>query len=57
MFAWLAFVGISVRVSVATLLSMPGTGLPCGERDVLTGVSVSELSDATCGSGVWAARK
>jgi len=47
MFAWLVLVGIAVRVRVATLLRRPGTGSPCGERAVLTGVLVSALSDAT----------
>jgi len=47
MLAWLALVGSAVRVSVATLLSSPGTGSPCGERAVLTGVLVSALSEAT----------
>ena len=55
MLAWLELVGNTVRVRVATLLSMPGTGLPCGESDALTGVLSSELSEATSGSGVCAA--
>ena len=38
MLVWLVLVGTLSRLSVATLLSMPGIGLPLGDSAVDTGV-------------------
>jgi hypothetical protein len=55
MLVWLALVGIEVREMLAMLLSTPGTGSPCGERLVVTGVFRRSSNELTLRSGVWTA--
>jgi hypothetical protein len=58
MLAWLLLVGILPRLSVATLLSKPGTGTSVRNEDseVETGVLPRSLSELILFSGVWTAR-
>ena len=59
MLDWLALVGTLSRLSVATLLSRPGTGTPGTSPEAIpddTGVLPRSFKELTLRSGVWTAR-
>src|SRR5580693_4051766 len=57
MLVWLELVGTLSRLSVATLLSMPGTTWPLNATELETGVFISAFIESTLGSGVCTAKK
>ena len=56
MLVWLELVGTLSRLSVATLLSMPGTIWPPTVIELETGVFMSAFIELTFGSGVCTAK-